>query len=221
MISLVRNNQIIEEPQSVPKSWIDPDTNKSYSNFYNLSIDDLFSLGWKEVIDEPLSYDSFFESLDITSWYYDIDNDIVTRDYSIVYHDIGEIKWNMLLQLEETKSFIQQGGIIWNDGETDWQVDTRESSKNKISDERSAADTEIRNESQDLFQFMNGFKIITNEEVISISNLVRSHYLSCYPIVASFQQQIMNPSVTVEDLKLIKTQIENSDNWPDILLQNS
>lgn len=211
MISYVKNNIIIEQPQPAPKSWIDPNTHTSYSAFNNLSLDEIFKLGWKEVIDDPIDYDSFFENLNIGDWYYDSDKDIVTRDYSKSNKEISEVQWNLLIQLDKTTKLIQNSGYLWP--YKNIPVITSGDALTKINGEYNAAKDGIRNETTDLFIFYSGPMHLTNADMIQLGKDIRDHVQDIYNISGNFWTEIMSATI-IDALKNIKTEIENKNNWP-------
>lgn len=191
-------------------SWVDPETNSKYDDFMSLPYEQKKALGWRLVVNTQPEYSEFFSYLEISDWYHDEVEDVVKKKYTVVDKEIEGLKMALLLQLEETKHLIMGLGFVWNGR----GVDTSEKSRALINGEYNAAIRGIRNESVDVFQFYTGPEHLTDAQVIEIGEQLRDFCQSIYIILNGFWGRILNPATTVEDLKVIKAEIEDKATWP-------
>ena len=218
MISCVRNNIIIEMPQPAPITWRDPD-GMSYSGFNNMSWEDMQLLGWKFVLDEPLTYNESFETLSVGEWRYDSNDDVVTRDYTIILVDFSTALTNCFAIIDLNREKFEVGGQPWTYFGIPVRIMTdKESSQGKILSTLNAADKNWRQNS-DVFKLIkidDGSTLVvqlTNIEVEEIAQLVFRNLQDSYNLLSYNCWQMLGMGST-ENLKIaVENNTINLNPW--------
>jgi len=210
MIAYVKNGVIMENPQMAPKVWTEPETGKTYSGFDNLPLKKIFKLGWKEVIDEPIEYNSYFEILEKTDWYYDSEKDIVTRDYIRKEKSISDIKENIFDKLDETLKTIQNLGYKW--GKKNIVVLLDSDFLTKLNMEYIAIKNNIKNGENNLLIINSIPMYLSSDEIIELWENIRNYFQHIYRVYSDFWNEIKK-SETIDELKHIIIEIEDKNNW--------
>lgn len=208
MIACVRNDIIIEPPQAAPMTWVDPDPNGlSYSGFNNLSLEDMFLLGWKVVVDEPVEYNELFETVTVGPWYYDSTSDEVTRDYTVNLVDFPTALTNCFNVIDANREKYEVGGQTWTYFGIPVKIMTdKESSQGKILSTLNAVEKNWR-QNQDVFKLIkvdDGSTLVvqlTNEEVEEIAQLVFRNLQDAYNLLSYYCYQMLGTGST-ENLKI-------------------
>jgi len=174
MLSFVHNDEILVEPCNVPKSWLNPVTGVSYINFDNISLDDMYAMGWKQVDENIPDFDERFYTVTYSAWRYDKDQDIVTRDYTLVEVSFESALINCSKELEKNRKTFEISGIPYTFRGMDLIIMSDNESQYKLDSTRTAAVNGTRQDT-DIWRFkqLDGSAMIlpvTNDEIIDISN---------------------------------------------------
>lgn len=213
MISCVRNNIIIELPQVAQQTWTDPETNQTYLGFLNMSWPEMQSLGWKEVIDNPLSFNSLYEYLNVSNWYYDSISNKVTRDYTINLLSFSSALTNCFNELGKNRETYEISGFEYNYYGIDVLILTdRESSQPKLTASEAKAKDGVRLNT-DVWKFTkvsdNSTIVVqlSNADLLTICNYVFRKITDSY----NLQSQIAWQMLGTEDTVTLKEQIINGN----------
>jgi len=209
MLAFVHDDSIIVEPCSIPKSWKNPITGTIYINFSNLSLKEMYDMGWKNVDDSEPDHNPMFESVEYGEWYYDKDNDIVKRDHTINNLPFDVALYNAYSVLMKNRVKYETSGFIYNFNNMDLVVQTDAESQAKLASTRIAAENGTRSDN-DIWKFkqLNGTNFITqvpNSTIIDISNFVFRKIQDSYNLVG----QLSSNMLATGDTATLKTQIEN------------
>lgn len=209
MLAFVQEGNIIVEPCDVPKSWRDPNTGITHINFSNLSLEEMYALGWKNVDDTKPVYNDLVDDIVYSAWYYDVTNDIVKRDHTLVERSFPDALTRAYSVLAKNRAAYEISGFTYNyNGTIDLIIQTDIESQNKLSATRVAAENGTRDDT-DIWKFKqtNGTNYVipvTNAIIIDMSNFIFRKIQDSYNLMGSTSLTMLSTG----DTATLKSQLE-------------